>query len=311
MTRAAFVGCDLGGTSIKLVRARGNRLLDSLQLPTPAVASTAEIISTLVKALAPLAQDAAGIGVAVPGFLDDTRTRIVYLSNLSTLTGVRLKQRLERRLPLPVTLDTDTNAGCVGEALSVTSTGFRRVLYVSLGTGLGAAFCVDGNPVRVANHSMGHIAHLPLADEGPRFQGIPRGAAESLLSARGIVWRALRHGLRVDSPVTLSALASSQNTAERTAARLVWKEIGGLVGTLAALLAGLVRAERVIVGGGTAGGARWFLPAARAELKRRWPGYLGRPPEIAPASQGTWSGALGIAHLARSEAAHPGRSVRK
>ena len=306
MTRAAFVGCDLGGTSIKLVRTQRSRLLDSRQLPTPSSAPAGKIISTLVKALVPLAKDAAGIGVAVPGFLDDARTRVVYLSNLSTLSGVPLRQRLERRLPLPVTLDTDTNAGCVGEALSPTFNAVKRALYLSLGTGLGAAFCVDGKPVRVAHHSIGHIAHIPLAEDGPRFRGAPRGAAETLLSARGIVWRARRQGLRVDTPAALSALASTRSGADRARARLVWKEIGGLVGTLAALLAGLVGAELVVVGGGTAGGARWFLPAARGELKRRWPGYLGAPPKIAAASLGPWSGALGVAHLARSAAANPG-----
>ena len=304
MPRALLVGCDLGGTSVKLVRAQGNRVIETRQLPTPRSGTAANVVSSLAAAIAPLAADATAIGVAVPGFLDATRARVVYLSKLPALAGAPLKSGLQKLLGKPVVLDTDTNAGCVSEALSPTAKNFSRVLYISLGTGLGAAFCVAGEPVRVSHHTIGHVAHVPLAEYGPRYPGIPRGAAESLLSARGIVWQARRNGIRgVTSPEVLFLRAGSKTATDAAQARAVWRKTGALVGTLAALLAGLVAAELVIVGGGIAGASPWFLPAARRELKRRWPGYLGKPPQLWQSSHGRFSGALGIARLAGQQVA--------
>ena len=238
------------------------------------------------------------------------------LSHLPALNGVPLKGELRKRLRIPVFLDTDTNAGAVAESFLGAGAGFDRVLYISMGTGLGAALVVDGKPVRVSGHSIGHIAHVPLGHSGPRCACGQHGCAESLLSAKGVLWLARRSGLprpgstealwRLACPQNGDARAAQRNRPGRTqperlrAARSVWRSVGKLTGQLSCTLGTLFLPDVTVVGGGTAGAASLFLPAAEKTLRQRWPPPLGPPPTLCPAAMGRFAGAVGAALLARS-----------
>ncbi|MGQ9591877.1 MAG: ROK family protein, partial [Planctomycetota bacterium] len=117
------VGCDVGGTNVKLVRLRDAALEARLVIPTGGSGRPSGFVSALADAISSLlprgrsgspAGDRA-VGVALPGFLDAKRGRVVYLSNVPALAGVPLRRRLAARLGCPVALDADTNAGAVGE----------------------------------------------------------------------------------------------------------------------------------------------------------------------------------------------------
>jgi glucokinase len=254
------------------------------------------------------------VGVALPGFLDPGRRRVVRLSNLPVLDGIPLERELRERTGLPVHLDTDTNAGAVAEAVLGAGNGCRRVLYLTLGTGVGAALVVDGAPVRVSRHTVGQVAHIPLAASGPRCSCGGRGCAESLLSSAGLLRRARGAGLAgLATTEDLWRAALSGRGRRAAAARAVWRGAGELAGGLLSLLAGLFSPDAVIVGGGTAGAAPLFLPVAAAAIRRRWPRTLGRPPVVRAALLGRFAGAYGAALLARQappQDAAPGFRLR-
>jgi glucokinase len=242
--------------------------------------------------------------VALPGFLDPQRSRVVYLSNVPALNGVDLKARLERRLSLPVVLDTDTNAGAVAEAHLGAGVGHRRVLYLTLGTGVGAALVVDGAPVRVSRHTVGHVAHVPLDPRGPRCRCGRVGCTEAVLSAGGILWRARRHGLRrIQTTEALGHLAHDPRAdpSGRTAARAVWRETGEALGRLCVTLGSLLHPDGIVVGGGVAGAAVDFLPAARRHLDRQLTPRVGHSVSLDAAATGRKAGAVGAALLARAD----------
>jgi glucokinase len=286
------------------------RITASHEAPTPAAGSARSItdaIAAAVRAVSggrPLAT-----GIAVPGFLDARRAGVVHLSNLPALDGTPLRRELERRLRARVVLDADTNAGAVSEALIGAGRPFERVLYVTAGTGLGAALAVRGAPVRVSNHTVGHIAHLPLDPEGLRCRCGSRGCAEALLSARGLVLRARRIGLRsARTPEDLYRIGiSRERSRERSLAREVWRETGDLLGDLARMLSNLFRPHAVIIGGGIAGASDLFLERARTRLRPRGGrsargSHVPWTPVILAARGGRFAGAAGMALLARSGA---------
>jgi glucokinase len=303
------LGCDLGGSAIKLARLRGTRIEKTIEIPTP----TSEKARAIVGAIAAAMQSLSGgrslrACIAVPGFLDAGRRRVVRLSNLPALDGVLLAREVERRVPgLSITLDADTNAAAVAEARLGAGRGVERVLYVTLGTGLGAALAVNGFPVRVSRHTVGQVAHVPVASAGPRCYCGARGCAESLLAARGILWRARRNGIRsVRSTEQLFRLAREPKRAARAAARGVWRETGELLGGLLRVIAPLFSPDRIVVGGGVAGAAQLFLPAARDHLARRLSPRTGVRATVRAAQLGRIAGAAGAALLAREGAScHP------
>ena len=275
----------------------------------------------------------AAVGVALPGFLDATRSTVIHLSNLSSLDGVKLRRRLEQRIGVPVILDTDSNAGAVAEALAGAGRGFERVLYLTMGTGLGAAFVVGGAPARVSRHTVGQVAHIPVDPAGPLCRCGERGCAEAILCARGILWRARRHGLRgVRTTEELWILAKGRRSsarsearcnspsetrcnsrsearsftrskacsdARRAAARRTWREVGTLAARLCVILGTLFSPEVIVFGGGVAGAADLFLPVVRTSLKRRLARRLRRSVEVRAAARGRLAGAIGAAILAR------------
>jgi glucokinase len=282
------IGCDIGGSALKIVRLRRLRIIESLEIPNRRETGPREFVDLLAKTFARLEGDA--IGVAVPGFLDARRRKIVRLSNLPALDGLTLASRLERRLGRPVILDADTNAGAVGEARLGVARGVDRVLYVTLGTGLGAALAVGGVPVRVSRHTVGQIASIPL---GSRRED----EAERLLSAKGILRRYRRAGgsRRVASALELYRRArDGDETALST-----WRETGDLLGSLLRTLVPLLQPDVVVIGGGVAGASDLFLGSARRLLRRSLPRDGNREIPLSVAKLARLSGAVGAALLAR------------
>ena len=305
--RGSSIGCDLGGTSIKAVRLRGGQIERSARMPTPAQGTRAEVIGAITATIRDVAGErrAVPIGVAVPGFLDPRRRKVVRLSNLPQLDGSSLAAVLERRRGAPVILDADSNAGAVAEALLGAGRGFDRVLYVTLGTGLGAALVVGGEPARVANHTVGQVAHLRIAAGGPACRCGGRGCAESLLAARGLLARARQLGMTgARDPEDLRALAAGRGgtrggAALGTLARQLWRETGDLLGRLLVLLASLFSPRVAVIGGGIAGALDLFGPAAERHLAGHLAPRLGARLVLRRSALGKFAGAAGMALLAR------------
>jgi len=236
--------------------------------------------------------------VAVPGFLDENRETLLQVTHLPELVGVPLRADLESQIGVPVRLETDANAAAVAEARLGSGQNAQRLLYVSLGTGVGASLCIDGHPVRVSHHAIGHVAQIPLGGD------LARDKTERQLSARGIVRRARAAGLRgVVSPQDVYARARvgvrGSLGPEARRARKAWRETGEILGRLIFILGTLFRPDAVVIGGGTSAAAPLLLPTAERHIRRHWPTYMGHPPAIHPATHGRWAGALGAAYAAQ------------
>lgn len=292
------IGCDVGGASIQFTLLEGSRPLHPLRVPTPK--ERAGFIEELSAAVLRLVETTGrgrprptAIGVGFCGLLDERRRSIVRSTHLPALNGCRLVSILERRTRLSVTLDTDTNAGAVAEATLGAGRGHSRALYVSLGTGLGAALVVGRRPVRVSYHTVGQISEVLINDVATPPCQVRR--AESLLSTRGILARARRRGLRrLHSTADLFAAAQAGDRD----ARQVWLETGQILGRLLHTLVSLWAPDVVIIGGGTAGAAELFLKHAKRQMKAQRSKSEKLPP-LKAASQGPMAGAIGAALLAR------------
>ena len=285
---ADTVGCDIGGSNIKLIVLRRGRLSRRQSFPSPADAGKRAFVDTLAELLRPLPESP--LGIALPGFLDDELRRIVHLSNLPKLDGLNLAARLERRLKRKVFLEADSNAGAMGEARLGAGRKIERLLYLTMGTGLGAALTIKGFPARVSNNTVGHVGGLPICSEKGR-------GAEALLSATGILCRFQAEAKQPAVSSTLELLELAR--AGDAVARATWGRTGEILAELLGLLVPLLRPGGVIIGGGIAGAAEFFLPAAREGLQRRLKGRGLECPAILQSALGAYSGAAGAALRAR------------
>jgi len=286
---ADTVGCDIGGSNVKIICLRRGRLSRRQSFPSPADAGKGDFVGAIAGLLRPLPE--APVGIALPGFLDGKLRRIVHLSNLPQLDGLDLAARLEGRLKRKVFLEADSNAGAVGEARLGAGRKIERLLYLTMGTGLGAALTIKGSPARVSNNTIGHVGGLPICSE----KGL---GAEALLSAAGILRRFKAKARQAAAGSTLELLELAR--AGHAGARATWERTGEILAELLGMLVPMLRPGGVIIGGGISGAAELFLPTARKGLKRRLDGSGLVCPTLLQAALGAYSGAAGAALGARA-----------
>ena len=130
-------------------------------------------------------------GVGVPGYVDGDQVSLVWES-IAFIEGTALRSALQEELGFPIRLDNDGRAAAMGEAYfggyTVDSKVGppRRLLSMTLGTGVGVALVVDGRLLEKS--SISHLAgHIPIRPGGgPCFCGFS-GCLESLASGPGLV----------------------------------------------------------------------------------------------------------------------------
>src|SRR5207249_12254403 len=108
----------------------------------------------------------AGIGVSAPGLAArDERSIAVMPGRLSGLEGLDWTRFLDSPKPVPVL--NDAHAALMGEAWLGAARGFRNVILLTLGTGVGGAAMVDGRLLRGHLGRAGHLGHVCLDPAGP------------------------------------------------------------------------------------------------------------------------------------------------
>ena len=193
------IGIDLGGTKVEaLALDRQGQELVRLRRPSARgdYSGTIDLVRKLVadtESLAGVVDGRADVGIGIPG----TEIRdggLIQNANSTWLNGRPLRRDLEASLNRPVRLENDANCLAVSEAADGAGQGFRMVLAVILGTGIGAGIAMDGAPWGGPHGIAGEWGHnpLPWADPdkgewpGPACYCGRRGCLETWLSGTGL-----------------------------------------------------------------------------------------------------------------------------
>ena len=196
-----FIGIDLGGTNIKAgVVARDGRILGEAQAKTNAARTPDEVIADIA-ATAKNALKASGvkigevesIGVGSPGAIDDKTGAVIFAGNLNW-EKVPLKAKLEQALGIPAFVSNDANVAAYAEYLFGAGRGKKSLYLITLGTGVGGGYVLDGK-IQSGFHGVGmEIGHMILVPEGRLCTCGNRGCLETLRFGH----RPYKHGQRGD-----------------------------------------------------------------------------------------------------------------
>lgn len=309
------IGIDLGGTFIKaaLVDQEG-AILYKEEAPTLAERGPDDILLRIEQMIRDIAakhalqiSDLSGLGIAIPGFIDDATGVADEVVNIGW-RNVAVREPLHARLGIHVAMENDANAAALGEAWAGAGRGRRFALCVTLGTGVGGGVVIDGKVLRGANTMAGEIGHMVMVPGGAPCNCGHHGCLETISSATGVV-RLAREGLaRAQAAGESSALAAVQDLT--AAAVFAAAEAGDVLAnavvdeaieTLAwglGTAANVVNPEVIVVGGGMSrAGERLFAP-----LREAFPRYALRRVALAativPATLGNDAGVVGAARLA-------------
>lgn len=262
---AQVVAVDVGGTTIKggLMDRSGN-FVSIRRSPTGREQGPEAVVSNILSFIAALWAEApsrpAAIGLAVPGLVDSAAGVALRSSNLRW-DGVPFSAMLRERYGVPVYLGHDTRSAGVAEFEEGAAKGSRHFLYITLGTGVGAALFMDGKPYIGHDGAGGELGHMQVDPSGERCPCGRIGCLEALASASAVI---RRYGARSGDPVEAAETVLKRAEAGDAAAQQVWSDAVRALSFALSNYAILLSPERIILGGGLAeAGEALFDPISR------------------------------------------------
>ncbi|MGO9274377.1 MAG: ROK family protein [Terriglobia bacterium] len=282
---------DLGGTKIVVARVEDTgRITDRSAAPTPPAGGVA-VVESIIGLLHQLpVEDACALGVDVPGLAGPGG--IVWAPNIPGWERMPLGNVLSRRFSLPVLVESDRNAFVTGEAWQGVAKECRDVVFVAIGTGIGAGIISGGRLLRGCGELAGCLGWMAVRD---RFDSAYKavGCLESHVAGPGIA-RAAQHIFQRSTDarevVNLARLGDPR-------ARKVIADAGGYLGLALANLVDILNPQMIVIGGGVAAAGNLLLTPARATL-RQWAQPLAvKQVRISRSRLGTRAGLLGTAKL--------------
>jgi glucokinase len=270
------IALDIGGASVKsALVALGGQVIGKPSITSIDSSSEADnILKTFAQIInIHLAEshtsDLLGVGLGFPGPFDYTAgiCLIEGVEKYGAIYGLDIRDALRARLDLgdlPILFRNDAEAAVVGEARYGAGRDYRRLIGVTLGTGCGSAFLVDGLPVTSGSG---------VPSNGWLYPELFRGLrADDLSSSRGLEWRLRSAGVMERNVKDAAAEARAGDGV----ARQVFEAFGADLGSFLDSYAVAFAAEAVLVLGQIAGAFDLFgSPLGRALSVPALPGKRG------------------------------------
>ena len=164
------IGIDLGGTNIRAgIEKEGNVLSPRKELFNTRL-SLEETLAQLISFIRPLVQPGVkGIGIGVPSVVDIEKGIVYNVVNIPSWECVPLKDILEEEFDLPVSINNDVNCFALGEHRFGLVKGFKNVVAVSSGTGLGSGIIINNQLFPGSNCGAGEIGLLHYLDHNIEY----------------------------------------------------------------------------------------------------------------------------------------------
>ncbi|MEQ8957987.1 MAG: ROK family protein [Coleofasciculus sp. C2-GNP5-27] len=285
------IGIDLGGTAIKLGRfQKDGTCIQSLTVATPQPSTPKAVVEVMADAIAQLDtnHNVIAIGVGTPGPADATGRIARVAINLNDWHDIPLADWLEAKTGCPTIIANDANCAGLGEAWLGAGRQFRHLIMLTLGTGVGGAVILDGKLFVGHQGAAGELGLITLNPEGPPCNSGNQGSLEQYLSIGAIRRRTGKESAE------LGILANQGNPK----ALAFWNHYGRDLGAGLASLIYVLTPEAIIIGGGVSASAKFFFPAAWAEIERRVLPSSRTGLQLLTATLGNQAGMVGAAKLA-------------
>lgn len=305
------VGVDLGATKIEIgmvdlqdqIVGRRRMLTHQDQGPQAVVERIAQSVAELEKEL-PEGERIAALGICSPGPLDHETGTLMDPPNLPDLHHAPLRHMLAERLGLPVRLEHDAKAAALGEFYYGAGRGAQSMVYVVVGTGVGAAIIIHGRLYRGEHNFAGEVGHITLDRNGEPCSCGSRGCVETYMSGP---WLARRYQRALEQKGELPA--DQESITGELVARLAeqgnplaWQimtEAGQALGVAVAHMAMILNIDLYVIGGSVAKSGDLLLEPARRTVPRYSFQSVGPRVRIVATELGDDGPVLGCSWLAR------------
>jgi glucokinase-like ROK family protein len=225
-----------------------------------------------------------GIGLGLPGVVEFATGTAVSPPIMPGWDGYDIRGRFARRYDVPVWVDNDVNLMALGELRAGAARAEKDVIFVKVGTGIGAGLISSGALHRGAQGCAGEIGHMKVDEaSGAICRCGQVGCLSALAGAAGVA-RAAVAAARAGRSPALSEIAASRGSkgselsfddvlhaAERgdnTAVDLIARS-GRVLGQTLATLVSFFNPSMVLLGGKVADARDLLLAAVREGVYHR------------------------------------------
>lgn len=220
------------------------------------------------------------VGVSFGGPVDAVRGRVILSHHVPGWEDTSLRDQLQKAFGAPVSIDNDANVAALGEYTFGAGQGCASLLYVTVGTGVGGGWVLDGKIFHGADGMAGEIGHIIVDPQGPLCVCGRRGCVEAMASGPAIALNARERlaanpsageilrgliGNNLDA-LTAEVVSRAANDGDELARQVIdeaARALGFGIGTAITLM----NPERVIVGGGVSKSGEKYFTELRAAAR--------------------------------------------
>ena len=269
------IALDVGGTSLKwtlidLTNAGSSMARNCLQKisidseapPEVVIRTFVQTIKTALQKARTLEFKVVGIGISTPGPFDYEKGISLMRHKFREIYGIDLKHKLVQPLQLreefPIQFELDSEAFLIGEAWRGAAHGYNRVMGLTLGTGIGSSFMINGRIVKGGSGipPNGAIWCLPYED----------GIVEDKISQRGILKRYQELGGKYSEVLGVKEISHLASRGDRISLQ-VFKELGLVLGKILKPIVPEFGAECLVFGGQISKSFFLFADPLKKELR--------------------------------------------
>ncbi|MEH2302257.1 MAG: ROK family protein [Nostoc sp.] len=236
-----FGGTKLAAATVNIDSRKWLRYERRLSPANPNASTDLEIMRSLIYSLLEDTKPAA-IGVSFGGPVDASTGTVRLSHHVAGWENIPLKGLLEEEFGVPVGVDNDANVAALGEHRFGAGQGYDSLFYITVSTGVGGGWILNGKPWRGAGGMAGEIGHMVVDPAGPVCLCGKRGCVERLASGPYMAQNARQILENVDAP------AASRRVPPRSQGRQGKEVLRGLVGDNLTLLTGQLVSEAAAAG---------------------------------------------------------------
>ncbi len=311
-------GIDIGATSIDLgIADFSGRLLVRHSEPALVKDGPITVLGRACTGLESLLQEnhlqaekLHAIGIGVPGPVDYSIGTLVSPPIMPGWDRYPIIQTIQQWFPSTnVVVDNDVNVMALGEMYQGAGKGIDNLIFIKIGTGIGAGIICEGRIYRGSSGCAGDVGHISVDKSGPLCHCGNKGCLEALAAGPAIAERALAAAQAGKSPLLLNLyeknghVLSSEDVgnASREGDGLaieIIRESGQYIGDVLAGLVNFYNPAMIVIGGGVSNLGNLLLSSIRQTVLRRSLPLATRDLLIVFTEIGTDAGVIGAINLA-------------
>ena len=301
-----YIGIDIGGTAVKIgyVTAEGELLatvserVDFDHYQTPIIVTVKKAVDRFLASENIPLTDLSGFGISATGQID-TRKGVVSgtAGHIANWTQTPIAQIFKDSYHLPVSVVNDANCALMGECWLGAARGYKDVVMVTIGTGIGGGILTDGRLLTGVRGIAGELGHFPVRVDGELCSCGNRGCYEKYASTTALVntVRSRAGELipdippeHIDGRLIFDRIDKGNATLQTVVSEWISSITAGLVG-----LIHIFNPQLILIGGGVSQQEKIFIEPLREQIfSSAMPGFC-KDLTVESAQLGNNAGLLG------------------